>query len=85
MGIKPLPPFCGHPVLPTVYDESLSYGEELNKLVWKMNQIIQFANNELTEELKAYIDQRFNDMMITAIYDEPTETITLRLEERANG
>lgn len=41
MAIKPLPPFCGHPVLPTVYDESLSYGEELNKLVWKMNQIIQ--------------------------------------------
>ena len=85
MGIKPLPPFCGSPVLPTVYDESLSYGEELNKLVWKMNQIIHFANNELTEELKAYIDKRFNDMMIAAIYDEPTETITLRLEERANG
>lgn len=43
------------------------------------------ANNELTEELKAYIDKRFNDMMIAAIYDEPSETITLRLEERTNG
>lgn len=85
MAIKPLPPFCGYPVLPTVYDESLSYGEELNKLVCKMNQIIQFANNGLTDQLKAYIDARFNDMMINAIYDEQTETITLRLEERNNG
>lgn len=85
MAIKPLPAFCGYPVLPTVYDESLSYYEELNKLVCKMNQIIEFANNELTDQLKAYIDARFNDMMINAIYDEPTETITLKLEMINNG
>lgn len=70
-----------NPVLPTVYGEALSYEEQICKLQQVMNEIIDFANNELSDELKAYIDQRFNSMMINAIYDPETETITLKLEE----
>ena len=70
-----------NPVLPTVYGEALSYEEQICKLQKIMNEIIDFANNELSDELKSYIDQRFNSMMIDAIYDAETETITLKLSE----
>lgn len=85
MALKPIK-HCGcYPVLPTIYDDALSYEEQLCKLIAKMNEIIKFANGELIEQLKQYINQMFNDMMINAIYDEPTETITLRLEMKDNG
>ena len=81
--ITPLPPFsptcCG--VLPQVYGDGLSYYEELCKLQSKINEIVKYSNNELTEQLKNYIDMRFNSIMLEAIYDEVTETITLKLKE----
>ena len=81
MSIKPVINRCCSPVLPSVYGEALSYEEQICKLTAKMNEIIDFANNELSDKLKAYIDQRFNSMMINAIYEPETETITLKLEE----
>lgn len=81
MSIKPIKNCCFVPVLPTTYDDSLSYEEQICKLLSKMNEIIDFANGELSDELKAYIDKRFNSIMMDAIYDPETETITLRLKE----
>ena len=38
-------------VLPTVYDDSLSYNEELNKLCEKVNEIIDYINNSTTQDI----------------------------------
>ena len=82
MSIKPIISRCCSPVLPTIYGEALSYEEQVCKLTAKMNEIIDFANNGLTEELAEYINNRFNDMFINATYNADTETITLYLDEK---
>lgn len=65
--------------LPTSYLESLSYEQQLIYLCRKMDEIISFANNKLTEQLKDYIDTRFNEIMIDSMYDAETETLILYL------
>lgn len=42
---------CGAPVLPAVYGESLSYGEELGKMQEKINELI-----DAIEELKNRVE-----------------------------
>lgn len=66
-------------VIPLAFDESMSYYEQICKLTAKMNELISFANNELTEALKEYIDKEFNNMMLDTMYDAETETLTLFL------
>ena len=68
-------------VIPLAFDESMSYYEQLCKLTAKMNEIINFANNELTERLKQYINQEFNNMMVDSMYDAETETLILYLRK----
>ena len=69
-------------VLPTVYDDSLSYYEQLCKLTNKMNETVEFINGNLSEVIQNYIDKKFNDLMINVIYDEATETIILKNETK---
>lgn len=66
-------------VIPLAFDESMSYYEQICKLTSKMNELISFANNELTEQLKQYIKNEFNNMMLNTMYDAETETLTLYL------
>lgn len=66
-------------VIPLAFDESMSYYEQICKLTAKMNELISFANNELTDRLKEYIDEEFNNMMLDTMYDAETETLTLFL------
>ena len=66
-------------VIPLAFDESMSYYEQICKLTAKMNEIISFANNELTDALKKYIEQEFNNIMLDTMYDAETETLTLYL------
>lgn len=66
-------------VIPLAFDESMSYYEQICKLTAKMNELISFANNELTEQLKEYINEEFNNMMLDTMYDAETETLTLFL------
>lgn len=66
-------------VIPLAFDESMSYYEQICKLTAKMNELISFANNELTEALKEYIEKEFNNMMLDTMYDAETETLTLFL------
>lgn len=68
-------------VLPLVYDDSLSYYENLCKLTFKMNEIIAEINNNFNDLIKQMIDEKFNNLMIGAIYDETSETIILKREE----
>ena len=69
-------------ILPLLYDDTISYEELLYSITNKMNEIIDFANNELTQKLVDYIDQRFNEMFINAAYNSETETIRLYLDEK---
>lgn len=71
-------------VLPLAFDESLSYLEMTCALIEKMNEIIDFANNELSDKLKEYIDVRFSEMMIDTMYDAETETLILYLNDGEN-
>ena len=68
--------FNTNPVLPTVYSDTLSYYEELNKVVQKMNEIIGDINNNFTN----YIDEYFKGIIANAVYNESTETIVLSKE-----
>lgn len=73
---------CSAKILPLTYDDSLSYYEQLCKLTNKMNELIDFVNGEISTTIQNYLEQHFNDIMINAIYDEPTETIILERETK---
>ncbi len=68
---------CSAKILPLSYDDSLSYYEQLCKLIYKMNEIIEFTNGGISEVIRNYIDEKFDDFILNAIYDEATETIVL--------
>lgn len=68
---------CSAKILPLTYDDSLSYYEQVCKLTDKMNEIVDFINGDISERIQQYIDERFDTLMINAIYDESTETIIL--------
>lgn len=58
MDVNKIHPRC-LPILPAVYDESLSYYESVCKLVSKVNELVDFINNiklDIFEEAKAYTD-----------------------------
>ena len=61
---------------------------ELN-LDWVLSKIKEFQNwfdnLNVEDEIKAEVDKYFNQVMIQAIYDEQTETITLAKELSGDG
>lgn len=61
---------------------------ELN-LDWILSKIKEFQdwfdNLNVEDEIKAEVDKYFNQVMIQAIYDEQTETITLAKELSGDG
>lgn len=69
-------------ILPLVFDDSMSYYETVCKLVYTVNQLIGIINGDLSDNIKQYIDEQFNNIMITAIYDPETETILLREQNK---
>lgn len=77
-NIKPVHVGCltEFPFLDTTFD-AVTEWEVLQKLGQKTNDIIHFVNDLLDEKINEYIDQRFNDMMVDAMYDAETETLTL--------
>ena len=68
---------CSAKILPLSYDDSLSYYEQLCKLTNKMTALLDFFNSNFSEQIQNYLDKKFDDLMINAIYDEATETIVL--------
>ena len=70
--------------LPTSFIESLSYYECIACLTKKMNEIVKAFNDIIDVKINEYIDQRFNDMMLDAMYDAPTETLILYLNDGSN-
>ena len=74
---------CGEKILPLSYDDSLSYYEQVCKLTTKVNEIVNFINSNVNEALTKYINAQFNNLIINAIYDESTETITLKKDVKS--
>ena len=64
-------------VIPLAFDESMSYYEQVCNIKAKINELISVFNEDLTNELKKYIDERFNDIMLETMYDAETETLIL--------
>ena len=62
-------------ILPLVFDDSMSYYEAVARLVHTVNQLIELVSGSVDETLKQYIDDRFDNLMINATYDEKTETV----------
>lgn len=79
-----LRPICfnAHKVLPLVFDESLSYYEQLCKLTHTMNEMINVLNGTIDESIMMYIDNRFNDIMLNTMYNADSETLTFFLEDK---
>ncbi len=65
-------------VLPLTYDDSLSYYEQLCKLINTINDIVSVIDGNIDVNIQEYIDKRFNNLMINATYDSNTETIFLK-------
>lgn len=75
-------PYCRcQKILPLVYDDSLSYYENLCKLTSKMNEIIDDINDGFESLISQKIDEFFNKIMIDAIYNESEETIYLKKKQ----
>lgn len=70
------------PILPAVYSESLSYYEEVCKVVAKMNEIIEIVNNiddSILEVANHYTDNAVRDME-SRVYDAVQEVNSLKEE-----
>ena len=66
------------PILEDDFDALTDY-ELFSKMVAYVKSLDAFVKNELDKELKEYIDERFNEIMLDAMYDENTETLILYL------
>lgn len=82
---KVIPTTYTQKVIPLAFDESLSYYEQICRINKKVNELISIFNEELTDELQKYIDERFNDIMLDTMYDPVTETLTLYLSHSNGG
>lgn len=75
--------FNAQKILPLVYDESLSYYEQLCKLTACMNKMIDVLNNTIDKTIKDYIDIQFNNIMLNTMYDSESETLILYLDKQS--
>ena len=84
--LKPIPPIPllqNFPFLDYDFDATTDWAvmQEWGK---KLNETICFINNLLEDKLEEYINQKFNDIMLSAMYEEETETLVLYLEHKEN-
>lgn len=79
VNIKPLTPANVCNINPFIENnlDSITQYQMLAKLSEKVNELISAFNESVDNNIKDYIDKRFNDIMIDVIYDEETETIAL--------
>lgn len=86
--VQKIPPFRRFVIqnFPFIEDDfdALTTSQRITYIIRYINAMADFLNNVIEDELTEYIDERFNDMMIDAMYEEETETLVLSLTER-NG
>lgn len=66
------------PIIPLEYAESLSYMEWLIQLTKNQNEMSKLLSGNIDALIEDYIDKRFDNLMLNAVYDESSETIFLR-------
>lgn len=66
------------PVLEDDFDALTDY-ELFSKMVAYVKNIDAYVKGKMEAELKAYINQEFNNIMMDTMYDAETETLTLYL------
>lgn len=71
--------FC-QKVLPLAYDESLSYYEVLCKLTDKMNEVIDFMSDNISEVGYKLVNEFLKKMFANALYTKETENLTLAFD-----
>ena len=69
------------PILEDDFDALTDY-ELFSKMVAYVKSLDAFVKTELDKELKEYIDTRFNEIMLDAMYDAETETLILYLDNQ---
>lgn len=85
MSVKPMDrPRCT-PVLPLVYEESLSYYEALCKLRSKLNELITDINDNLQEYIQEYIKEAIPEVVGEVTYIAATETLVIDFEAGGNN
>lgn len=72
------------PILEDDFDALTDY-ELFSKMVGYVKKLDAFVKNELEDALTKYIDQRFNEIMLDAMYDSATETLILYLDRGENN
>lgn len=92
-----LPPFKGwvlqnFPFIEQDFDEITTYGmickmsEYINTFQKNIDYMYDELNGKILDELKLYINENFNEMMINSMYEPETETLILFLDrENVNG
>ena len=78
INLKEVPRWHCQKVLPTSYEDSLSYYENLCKLTEKMNEIIEAINNSF----EALVREEIHKYFVDTVYDSETETLVLTLKEK---
>lgn len=74
-------PYCAK-ILPTVYEDSLSYMEVVNKLVYKINELIDAFDDlgkDILDQAKAYTDEAIREGL--AGIDEKIAEVNQLIEE----
>ena len=66
------------PIIPLEYAESLSYMEWLIQLTKNQNEMSKLLSGNIDDLINDYIDKRFDNLMLNAVYDESSETIFLK-------
>ena len=71
-------------VLPLVYDESLSYYEAVQKLVYKINEIGTCTNKLIQHDVGFFIRKQLNKIFNESFYVEENESLVLVLSPAEN-
>lgn len=77
--ITPLAIGSCYPSLPQSYSDSLSFYEELARIAYKLNELINALNEDYTVLIREFLDKYFNQIMIESVYRESAETIVLSI------
>lgn len=71
------------PILEDDFDALTDY-ELFSKMVAYVKSLDDFVKNKLDAELKEYIDERFNDILLDTMYDPATETLIMYINRNEN-